>query len=322
MKRMLHSLLATILAIGLLAPRAAQAEEVRVAVQYGLGYAPLLVLAKRPELLHKYAPDAKLKLVQLAGGAAVREALLSGSVDIGGMAMLPILQAWAKGAGLRVALGLADEPIQLITWRPDLKSVRDLKPDDKVNVISIGSPQTLVMKMAALEYYGKPNALDPHFAALPHPDAVAALITHRGLAAEFATPPYIRMLMQHPEMHVILSNKDFKQANFMLITAGAMKSFAEGKPKLYAATIAALKDAIAWMNDQPEQAAAFLAANEPGKLTAAQWLAEMHQPGVRFSPEPDGLTALAAFMKKIGMISKAGTFDEMTWSNLHGNGKE
>lgn len=319
MRAILHALL-LIAGIGLLAPSTASAEEVRIAAQYGLGYAPLLVVAKRPELLHKYAPDVNPHLVQLAGGAAVREALLSGSVDIGGLAMLPIIQAWAKGAELKIALGLDDEPVQLITWRPDLKSVRDLKPDDKVNVISIGSPQTLVMKMAALEYHGNPNALDPHFVAIAHPDAVAALITHRAIAAEFATPPYIRMLLAHPEMHVILSNKDFAQANFMLIVAGAMKSFAEGKPKLYAATIAALKDAIAWMNDKPEEAAAWLAENEPGKLSAADWLAELRQPGVRFSPVPDGLTSLAAFMAKIGMIAKPGTFDELTWHNLHGSG--
>lgn len=320
MARSIHWLMTAMLAAVLAAPPALAKETVRVAAQYGLGYAPLLVLAKKPEFLHKYAPDADVRLTQLAGGAAVREALLSDSVDIGGLAITPIVQAWAKGAELKIALGLADNPIQLITWRPDLKSVKDLKPNDKVNVISIGSPQTLVMKMAAQKYFGSPNALDSHFLAIPHPDGVTAVLGHGSPVAEFATPPYIRMLLVHPEMHVILSNKDFPEANFMLIVAAVGKRFAVGHAKLYAATVSALTDVITWMNTDPKAAAAFLSTAEPGKLTPEQWLAEMQQPGVRFSPTPHGVAEIAAFMHTIGMVDKTGTFDDLTWPNLH-NGK-
>ncbi len=292
----------------------------RVAAQYGLGYAPLFIMAKNPDFLKKYAPDAEIKMVQLAGGAAIREALLSDTADIGGLAMLPVIQAWAKGTGLKIALALSDMPVELMTWRPDLKSVKDFKPDDKVNVVSIGSPQTLIMKMAALKNFGSSNALDSHFVAMAHPDAAAALIAKRGIAAHFATPPYIRMLKKEPGMHVLLSNKDFAAADFTFIVAAAGKNFAEGNPKLYAATISALKDVIVWMNQKPEEAATFLAANQAGKLTKEDWLAEMKQPGVRFSPVPHGLAELSKFMTNLKMTAKAGSFDDLTWSNLHGRG--
>ncbi|MBS0528482.1 MAG: ABC transporter substrate-binding protein [Proteobacteria bacterium] len=316
MRKSAISMLVAILAAAICSTTAMAKDEVRVAAQFGLGYAPLFALAKKPEFLQKYAPDADVKFIQLTGGAAVREALLSDSADIGGLAMLPVIQAWAKGADLKVALGLSDMPIQLITWNPDLKTIKDLKRDDKINVISIGSPQTLVMKMAAMKYFGSPTTLDNHFVTMAHPDAVAAVISKRGIVAEFATPPYIRMLLKHPDMHVILSNKDFAEADFMLICAAAGKRFVEGKPKLYGATIHALKDVIEWMNTKPEEAAAFFAANQPGKLSADDWLAEMKQPGVRFSPAPRGLANLSAFMAKIGVTAKAGTYEELTWSNL------
>jgi NitT/TauT family transport system substrate-binding protein len=320
MRKSAISMLTALLTVAICSTTAMAKDEVRIAAQFGLGYAPLFALAKKPEFLRKYAPDADIKFIQLTGGAAVREALLSDSADIGGLAMLPVIQAWAKGADLRVALGLSDMPIQLITWNPDLKTVKDLKPDDKVNVISIGSPQTLVMKMAAMKYFGSPTALDNHFVTMAHPDAVSAVIAKRGIAAEFATPPYIRMLLKHPEMHVILSNKDFAEADFMLICAATGKRFVEGKPKLYDATIHALKDVIEWMNSKPEEAAAFFAANQPGKLSAADWLAEMKQAGVRFTAVPHGLGNLSAFMAKIGVTKKAGTYDDLTWPNLHGGG--
>jgi NitT/TauT family transport system substrate-binding protein len=310
--------LVTVMALGA-SPSNAK-DVLRVAAQYGLGYAPLFIMAKNPDFLKKYAPDVEIKMIQLAGGAAIREALLSDTADIGGLAMLPVIQAWAKGADLKIALSLSDMPVELITWRPDLKSVKDLKPDDKVNVISIGSPQTLIMKMAAIKNFGSSNALDSHFVAMAHPDGVAAVIAKRGIAAHFATPPYIRILKREPGMHVLLSNKDFAEADFTFIVAAAGKKFVEGNPKLYAATISALKDVVTWMNQKPEEAAAFLAANQAGKLKAEDWLAEMKQPGVHFNPVPHGLAGLSKFMTDIKMTAKAGSYDDLTWPNLHGLG--
>ena len=267
-------------------------------------------------------PNVTINFVQLSGGAAIREALISNTIDVGGLAMSPVIQAWDKGADMKIALGMSFMPTELITYRPDLKSVKDIKPGDKLNVVSIGSPQSLELKMAAEKYFGSITALDTNFVTMPHPDAVAALESKRDIVAEFATPPYIRMLMQQPGMHSILSNRDrdFPDANFMLIVAAASGQFVREKPAYYAAMVKAIKDAIDWMNVKPNEAAAFLAADQGGKITAAQWVEEIKQPGVKFSPVPQGLTRLMAFMTRIGIVSKPGTYDDVTWPNLHGVG--
>ena len=122
--------------------------------------------------------------------------------------MLPVIQAWAKGTGLKIALALSDMPVELITWRPDLKTVKDLKPDDKVNVVSIGSPQTLIMKIAAVKNFGSPGALDSHFVAMAHPDAAAALIAKRGIAAGLhnSSPAYAVRMMEMGFRFVVLGS--------------------------------------------------------------------------------------------------------------------
>ena len=308
---------------GRLPSQAQTTDQIRIAAEYGLGYAPLYIVAKKPEFIHKYLPNASISLVQLAGGAAVREALISGTVDVGGLAMSPIIQAWDKGADVKIALGMSFMPTELITYRADIKSVKDLKPGEKVNIVSIGSPQSLEMKMAGEKYYNNPNYFDSSFSVLPHPDAVAALIAKRDIVAEFATPPFIRVLMKQPGMHSILSNhdKNFPDANFMLIVAGASGNFVRNRPKDYDAVMKATKDAIEWLNTRPQEAAAFLAADQGGgKTTTEDWLAEMKQPGVRFSPVPGGFSKLAGFMQRIGATSKLATYDDVTWPNLHGIG--
>lgn len=312
-----RTILAALLAATLIAGTAAAKDQIRIAAQHGLGYAPLFIIAKKPEFIHKYVPDADVTLVQLAGGAAVREALLSDSVDVGGLAMSPVIQAWAKGADLKLALALCDMPAELITWRPDLHSVKDLKPGDKLNVISIGSPQSLVLMMAAQRYFGDPHALDSRFVTLSHPDGVAAVMAHRDIVATFASPPYVRLLLKQPGMHSLLSNHAFPEANFTFIAAASGGAFVK-RARLYDATVHALEDAIAWINTKPEEAAAFLAKEQGnGKFTAADWLAEIKQPGARFSPVPHGLVALGAFMAKIGVAAKAPSYDDVTWPNLH-----
>ncbi|GAC1541867.1 MAG: ABC transporter substrate-binding protein [Vulcanimicrobiaceae bacterium] len=310
--------LATMLTVAAAGAPAAGAErpQIRIAAEYGLGYAPLFIVAKKLDFIRKYIPDVDVSLIQLAGGAAVREALLSNTVDIGGLAMPPVIQAWAKGTDLRIALGMSDMPVELITYRPDITSVKQLKPGDKINVVSIGSPQTLIVKMAAEKYFGSPEALDGNFVALPHPDGVSAVLAKRDIVAEFATPPYIRQL-RGPGMHSILSDRDFPDAHFMLIVAASTEHFEKQQPKLYAALIHATKDAIAWLTKNPKEAADFLAAEQAGKLTPAEWLAEIKQPGVKFSAVPHGLGRLATFMAGIHMIPKAGRYDELTLPNLH-----
>src|ERR1700691_2821527 len=79
--------LAAALALGMGAPRPASAEisEVRIAQQYGLTYLPLIV-ARNQQLIEKEAQAAGIKnltvtWVRLGGGAAMSDALLTGSIE-------------------------------------------------------------------------------------------------------------------------------------------------------------------------------------------------------------------------------------------------
>ncbi|MGH7714649.1 MAG: ABC transporter substrate-binding protein, partial [Vulcanimicrobiaceae bacterium] len=298
--------------------RADDASVIRVAVEYGLGYAPLYLVAKKPEFIQKYIPGAQISIQHLAGGPAVRDALVAGTVDIGGIGVAPVIQAADKGVDLKIAVGMAFVPTELITYRDDIKSVRDLEPADKVNVVSSGSLQAMEMKMAGDAYFNNPSALDGNMATISHPAAVAAVQKHV-MTGEFATPPFIRALLREPGMHAILSNRDFAAASCMPILAAASGHFHD-RTKEYDAVVHAVQDAIVWINANPKAAAEFFAADQGGTMSAAEWLAELQQPGVKFSPVPKGEAALAAFMQKIGIVSKAASYDDLTWPNLHGVG--
>lgn len=66
------------------------AGKIRIAQQFGLGYAPLLVV-KHMKLIEKYAPGVEVEWTTLGSGAAINEALIAGKLDIGSMGVGPYL---------------------------------------------------------------------------------------------------------------------------------------------------------------------------------------------------------------------------------------
>ena len=90
----------SLIAGSLVAPSVAQAEgEIRIAEQFGIVYL-LLNVVRDQNLIEKYGKqeglDIKVDWTQLSGGAAVNDALLSGSIDIAGAGVGPLLTIWDR----------------------------------------------------------------------------------------------------------------------------------------------------------------------------------------------------------------------------------
>src|SRR5689334_24042162 len=91
-----------VLALGVSAsPAIAQeAREVRIVQQFGLSYLPLHVAVEQ-KLIEKHARaaglgDIKVTLSKLGSGAAVNDALISGSVDIAMAGTTVLMTVWDK----------------------------------------------------------------------------------------------------------------------------------------------------------------------------------------------------------------------------------
>jgi ABC-type nitrate/sulfonate/bicarbonate transport system substrate-binding protein len=66
--------------------------------------------------------------VQLSGGAAVNDALLSGSIDVAGAGVGPLLTIWDRTAGKPERAGVAslgNFPYYLVSTNPAVKTIAD-----------------------------------------------------------------------------------------------------------------------------------------------------------------------------------------------------
>jgi NitT/TauT family transport system substrate-binding protein len=308
-------LLLVALSIGLFLNCGVAAEpmpEIKIAGQFGLVYAPLMIADK----LHLFEKNG-LKPIwkEYGSGAAVREALISGEADVGFMGIPPFLIGWEKGCPWKVSMGFVVVPVGLVTNNPLIKSIKDFKPDDKIAVPSPGSVQHILLAMAAEKELGSPNALDTNIMAMPHPDAMAALISKKGLAAHFTTPPYLFEELNQPGFHLVTSDKNVFGRPFSFNVGVASKKFHDEKPLQYLAFVKTINYSFSWLNSNMSAAASLLAPEF--KLTPQKTLQYLKWPGMDYTTKPYGLIEFATFMKRAGFLKKVPQDpSEIVWENV------
>ncbi|NLJ80003.1 MAG: ABC transporter substrate-binding protein [Firmicutes bacterium] len=287
-------------------------EKIKIAGQFGLVYAPLMV-ARSQGLFEKYGLEPVWK--EYGSGGAVREALISGEADVGFMGIPPFLIGWDKGCPWKVALGFVVVPVGLVTYDPDLKSLKDFKPEDKIAVPSPGSIQHILLAMAAEQELGSPNALDNNIVAMPHPDACAALISKKGIKAHFTTPPYLFEELSEPGFHLIVDDISVFGHPFSFNVGLASQDFHDQRPVAYSVFVSAISEAMAWINSNKEEAAEFLAPEF--KLSAEKTLRYLEWEGMNYTTAPYGLMGFAQFMKEAGYISRVpASLEEIAFENV------
>ncbi|MBK4216746.1 ABC transporter substrate-binding protein [Paracoccus caeni] len=309
-------------AIGLLAwasmtslATAATAEEgkLRVAEQFGVVYL-LLNVAKDQQLIEKHGREAGIDIdvefIRLSGGAAVNDALLSGSVDIAGAGVGPLFTIWDRTQGAQNVRGVAslgNFPYYLVSNNPEVKSIADLSDKDRIAVPAVGvSVQSRILQWASAELWGDEefDRLDEISVALPHPEAAAAIISGgTEITAHFGNPPFQEQeLAGNPDAHVILNSFDVQGGPASSTVLYATEDFYENSPQTYQAFLAALDEAAQFVTENPEEAADIYLRVTGGNTDRDLLLEVLTSDAVTFKVEPENTLGLGKFLHRVGAI--------------------
>ena len=111
---------------------AAQAQEIRLARQFSMGYLQLNVM-EHQQLIEKHAKalglnDVKVSWFTFNGPTAVNEALISGNIDVGSGGVPGLLVLWSRTKGtpqeVRGISALSSQPFLLNSRDPAIKTIR------------------------------------------------------------------------------------------------------------------------------------------------------------------------------------------------------
>jgi NitT/TauT family transport system substrate-binding protein len=277
-----------------------------IAEQFGLAYAPLQII-RANNILEKELPGWEIKWEKLVNTASIREAMLSGNLDIGFMAIPPFLIGFSNGMKWKIFTGLSSVPVGLVTWKDNINTLTDFTQDDRIALPQPGSIQHILLSMAAEKQLGDPNFFDNKVITMAHPDGMNALLQKKDVTAHFTSPPFIMQELEIPGFRLILSGKEASGSDFTFAVGTVTDDFSSKNPEAVAAMIRAIREASDIIKKEPEKAAEIL--SQEFQSDKKKILDYIIRDDMIYSTETEGVNNFIEYMRKSGYIKPDISYD-------------
>lgn len=287
-----------------------------IAHQYGIAYAPLEIM-KQQKLIEKHYDGVEVEWSTLNSGSAINEGFLSGDIDVGAMGVAPAITGVTSGVPYKICSNMSAQPHKIMTNNPNIKSLKDIT-DEKIALVNIGSIQHILLAMAAKEQLGDAHALDENIAAMAHPDGMSSLISG-SVDCHLTTSPYVFKEAEEDGITEVEALESVWPSGNSFIVAVASTDLQENNPELYDAVVAALAEAIDYINNNTAEAAEMLCeAEDVDAATMEKWLTDKD---CVYSTETKGVMDMANFMAEEGFLENEGPkdFSDLAFDNVKGN---
>ena len=302
----------------------AEVSEVKVPLGAGgFGFLPLHIM-KANNLIEKQAEKAgvnvKVNWSNIGGPSGMIDALLSGSADFISAGPPSFLILWDKtkgNANVKGVASMSSMPMRLNTRAEHLKTIDDLKAGDKIAVTSVKSSiPSIVMQMYAVQKYGRDQAFkfDPFTVTMNHSDAAAALLSGTTITGHYASAPLDQRELKSPGVRTIMNTDDVMGGSTTFTMISTTQKFHDQNPKVYAAFVAALKEAQDMIAKDKEGAVKVLLESMGGSNagSAEDMMAILNDPTTKYTLKPENVMKYANFMNSIGSLkNKPVAIDEL-----------
>ncbi|MEH2063221.1 MAG: ABC transporter substrate-binding protein [Nostoc sp.] len=275
-------------------------EKVTIAYQPGINYANLLIV-KQQQTLEKKFPRTQFAWKELSNGGAIRDGIIANQIQVGAGGPGSFLVGWDKGVGWKILASLNYSEFWLITKNPNIKSIKDFKPEMKIGLPSLDGVQAIVLRKVAQKDLGNPTALDQNLQVIAHPLGLQSLLTGQ-IDAHFTTPPFQFQEVEKGGRVIIKSSDIFGKTS--IASVFTTEKFYNQYPEFGKALYTAIVDATKLVNEKPEEAAKILSDIDGGKVSQEQYKKWLTNKAVAYGIEPRAFLKCGAFMHEIGMLNK------------------
>jgi len=303
--------LITLCAPAALEPAHAEQGTLRAAKQYGLGYVQYMIMEDM-KLVQKHAEAAGIKDLSVEWNTfrssdVMNDALLSANVDFVSLGVPGIMTIWDRTKGtidVKAASGLNAMPIALNVRNPAIKSIRDFTEQDRIALPAVGvSNQAVLLRMACEKEFGpgQHNKLDHITITMAHPDATVAMLTaQKDVTANFSSVPFQYRQQKQPGIRELTTSTQILGAPFSFNVVATTSKFRSDNPKLYAAFLAALKEATDMVNRDRKWAAEAYLRISKDKMPLDELMEIMNRPDIEFTTKLTPIDNMVSFMARTG----------------------
>lgn len=297
-----------------LAAGAAQAEgRIRIAQQFGIAYL-LLDVARDQQLIEKHGKalgqDIAVEWASISGATAMNEALLAGSLDVVSAGVPPMLTLWDRTRGrqnVKALAALGSLPNYLLTNNPEVRSLKDLGPKDRIAVPAAGVGfQSRTLQIETARLFGKDEfkRFDEISVSLPHPEATAALVSGgTEISTHFSSAPfYYQALAANPKVRKLVSSYEILGGPATFNVLYTTQKYREQNPKTTQAFYNALVEAEQIVKADKARAADIFIRVQKSKLAPALVRQIVEDPENDFTVAPQRSLVYAQELHKLGVL--------------------
>lgn len=322
---MISALFLLVLSISLLATGCGGSEggesdvtKITIVQQYGMAYAPFKVMEEQSLVESNYKGEGTLEVEYsvLNSGSSINDAFLSGDVQVGAMGVAPAITGTMSDAGYKICSNMSAQPHRIMTNNPKIKTLKDIGAKDQIALVNLGSFQHILLAMACEQQLGDAHALDNNIAAMAHPDGMTALL-NKQVACQLTTSPYVFKEAAEGMTEVKALSEVWPEGNSFIV-AVASKDLHDNDPEAYQAVVDAIAEAIEYLNNNKEEAAELLCANEDVDAeTMLEWL---NDPACVYDTQLKGVMDMADFMAENKFLEVEGPSDisDLVFDNVQG----
>ena len=292
----------------------AEANVVRVAKQFGVGYMQYMVMQEL-KLIEKHAKAAGLDVTSewatFRSSDVMNDALISGSVDFVSLGVPGIITINSKTKGtsneVKGVLGLNISPLLLVVRDPAIKSLKDFKDNHRIALPAVKvSNQAIILQMAAAKEFGEAKyaELDKLTVSMSHPDATAAMLGGAAeITANFSSAPFQYRQLKNPNNKLLLNSADlFRDDPMSFNVVASSTKFRTENPKLFAAFVAGMKEATDIINADKRKGAEIYLKVSGEKTTVDDIMEVLADKDIVYNNRVGGIRAFVDFMAKTGSL--------------------
>ncbi len=311
LRKSLRSLAALFALSAMAAPALAQ-EQLKIGIGFGLAFLPtyicedLKLVEKQAKEMHL---DVKASYQRFLGSGPMQDAVASGAIDMGPFGTAPLLMAWDKAKNtprqIFAVSGITTMPLVLLSNRPNVQSVADFTPADRIAMPTLSSPQMYLLEMQSEKILGQYDRLRRQVVALSHADAIAALVGGAGpVTAYFSSAPFTQIALRDEKIHQVLSSEDVMNGKASFLIMGATFGYIETHPKIPEVIDKAMDEAARIIHDDARRAAQIYLTHEPsGTINGAAMEAVIKDIKDEFGSAVYGVQTIADFMGRHGELT-------------------
>lgn len=291
-----------------------QSETLVIADQFGLAYAPIEIMkAKdylRQELDEVGAQEIAVEWKRMGNTTAMREAMVSGDLDIGFVGIPPFLIGRDNGMDWKIISGISESPSALITTDTSLGGVEDITENHRIILPQPGSIQHILLAMYAEKKLGDAKIFDQKLITMAHPDGLVAMSTGDMNQLHFTTPPFLQKEMELQNAQVLVDGETCFGEPFTFIVGICPQRVYDDRV-VFEAFERALERSFVFMKANPEETMNILAkAYEYPEEELEKYLSHEQ---MKFTAEINGVDIFIDFMTRNGWIEGAMFEADVLW---------